>query len=60
MHDAVLVEHSSDTNPSELLTVFIEVMSSTLGNKVKAKASFENFFNVEFADTLSEHPQINL
>lgn len=45
MHDAVLVEHSPDTNPSELITVFSDVMSSTLGNKVNAKASFENFFN---------------
>lgn len=46
MHDAVLVEHLPEIDSSTLVTIFSDVMSSTLENKVTGKASLENFFIV--------------
>lgn len=44
MHDAILVEHVPDKDTSDLLTLLSDVMTSTLSNKIKGKASVDNFF----------------
>lgn len=44
MHDAVLVEHSPNSDPTLLVKVFSEVMTEHFAGKIQGKASLEKFF----------------
>ena len=44
MHDAVLFQHPSSFDPQDAVTIFQDKMTEILDNKIKGKASLENFY----------------
>lgn len=47
MHDAVLFQHSAKVSPSSVVTIFEDVMTKELSERVIGKASIENFLGKE-------------
>lgn len=45
MHDAVLVEHSSEYDPSKITAIFSRAMTEHFDGKIIGKASLESFYN---------------
>jgi hypothetical protein len=43
MHDALLIQHENSYNPEKVVEIFKNTMTSVLNEKIKGKASIENF-----------------